>query len=83
MPMKLRGFIKVENNKFWQSGNPSSSGDYVVAILYPNGMGTISFSRFYLGNGWASRDNIIGYIPLPDLLDSLNITWPEHLIEKK
>jgi len=69
----------VENNIVWQPGSPAKSGAYVVAILYENGLGTISVDKYNVDRGWSSDDNIIAYIPFRDVIDAANVEWPENL----
>lgn len=81
MLMKRKGFIKVASKDLWQSGTPSTSGDFIVAILYPNGMGTITTARYCLGLGWDLDDNIVAYISVRNIMDILNISFPDDLVE--
>lgn len=69
----------MENKITWFPGEPDQSGAYVVAILYDNGLGTISFDRYSIGRGWSSDDRIIAYIPFRDVIDAANVQWPEDL----
>lgn len=60
----------------WQSGNPSKAGYYVIAILYENGMGTIGSDYWDSEQGWSLDDNIVGYIPLRQVLDAAGLDFP-------
>ncbi len=75
---------KVDNDKTitWDAGTPDKPGTYVVAILYENGLGTISVDRYNMERGWSSDDHIIAYIPFRDVLDTAGVEWPEHLTPK-
>jgi len=61
----------------WQRGNPTKAGFYVIAMLYDNGMGTIGADYWDSEQGWSVEDNVVGYIPLRQVLDSAQIEFPE------
>lgn len=69
----------------WQTGVPKhSSAWYLVALLYKNNMGgTIGCATWDGENGWSvdqEYEEVIGHIPVRDLIKETSITWPEHLV---
>lgn len=66
----------------WQSGTPKKADCYVVAIEYPNGMGTMTSATWDADLGWSLDDNIVGFISLSEVIDSAGLEWPEHLSDQ-
>ncbi len=65
------------NSSEWKKGSPNQAGYYVIAIKYDNGMGTFGTDYWDSEQGWSVDENVVGYIPLRQVLNAANIEFPE------
>ncbi|MGI9282153.1 MAG: hypothetical protein ACR2PX_21335 [Endozoicomonas sp.] len=66
----------VNSSLVWQTGNPMKAGYYLVAVLYENGLGFIGSDYWDTELGWSIEDEIVGFIPLNQLVDSVGLEFP-------
>lgn len=68
----------ANNTPEWLSGKPTKSGFYVVAVLYENGLGSIETDYWDSEQGWSVECEVVGYIPLRQVLNAAGIEFPEN-----
>lgn len=64
--------------QMWQKGKPTKAGFYIVAIQYENGMGFIGADYWDTEQGWSMEDEIVGFIPLREVVDAAGIEFPSE-----
>ncbi|WP_202862826.1 hypothetical protein [Microbulbifer sp. A4B17] len=62
----------------WQEkSEPTTSGEYIVAVRYPHGFGAYDVASWVDGQwqlGYSAE--IVGWIPLAELLGGIDVGWP-------
>ncbi|MGI1680258.1 MAG: hypothetical protein K6L75_16070 [Cellvibrionaceae bacterium] len=67
----------IKNTPKWLSGKPIKSGFYIIAILYENGLGSIETDYWDSEQGWSVEYEVVGHIPLRQVLNAAGVEFPD------